>query len=124
MMIYIYYDEVCVCLSRKITTSHFRAERQRREVSRLLWPSDDDDDVDGEEHYIDMLRSSEIPSEAIVVDAARNCVTSLGRSKAQKAFSLSLGLSDAQTTGFTLSSGKITQMLSTKYFQPHERIFL
>ena len=87
---YIYYDEVCVCLSRKITTSHFRAERRRREVSRLLWPSDDDDDVDGEEHYIDMLRSSEIPSEAIVVDAARNCVTSLGRSKAQKAFSLSL----------------------------------
>ena len=53
-------------------------------------------------------------------------MTSLGRSKAQKAFSLSLylGLSDAQTTGFTLSSGKITQMLSTKYFQRHERIFL
>ena len=41
-----------------------------------------------------------------------------------KRLSLSLWLSDAQTTGFTLSSGKITQMLSTKYFQPHERIFL
>ena len=36
MMIYIYYDEVCVCVSRKIITSHFRAERRRREVSRLL----------------------------------------------------------------------------------------
>ena len=36
VMIYIYYDEVCVCLSRKISTSHFQAERRRREVSRLL----------------------------------------------------------------------------------------
>ena len=98
-----------------------------RGINQPAWNNDDDDDVDGdgvEEHHIDMLRSSEIPSEAIVVAAARNCVTSLGRSKAQKAFSLSLGLSDAQTTGFTLSSGKITQMLSTKYFQRHERIFL
>ena len=87
----------------------------------IMWDGDEDG---GEEHHIDTLRSPEIPSEAIVVDAARNCVTSLRRSKAQKAFSLSLWLSDAQTTGFTLSSGKITQMLSTKYFQPHERIFL
>ena len=30
------YDAVCVCLSRKIITSNFRAERPRREVSRLL----------------------------------------------------------------------------------------
>ena len=100
-----------------------------RGINQPAWNVDGDADVDGdggEEHHIDMLRSSEIPSEAIVVDAARNCVTSLRRSKAQKAFSLSLylGLSDAQTTGFTLSSGKITQMLSTKYFQRHERIFL
>ena len=93
-----------------------------RGIDQPAWnvDDDDDDDVDGEEHHIDMLRSSGIPSEAIVVDAARNCVTSLGRSKAQKAFSLSRGLSDAQTTGFTLSSGKITQMLSTKYFQRHD----
>ena len=93
----------------------------------VAWNVDGDADVDddgGDEHHIDMLRSSGIPSEAIVVDAARNCVTSLGRSKAQKAFSLSRGLSDAQTTGFTLSSGKITQILNTKYFQPHERLFL
>ena len=34
--IYIYYDEVCVCLSRKIITSHIRADRRRCEVSRLL----------------------------------------------------------------------------------------
>ena len=33
---YIYYDAVCACLSRKIITSHFRAERRRREVSRPL----------------------------------------------------------------------------------------
>ena len=95
-----------------------------RGINQPAWNVDgDDNDVGGEEHHIDMLRSSEIPSEAIVVDAARNCVTSLGRSKAQKAFSLSVGLSDAQTTGFTLSSGKITQMLNTKYFQRHERLF-
>ena len=34
--IYIYYDGVSVCLSRKIITSHFQAERQRREASRPL----------------------------------------------------------------------------------------
>ena len=47
----IYYDEVSVCVSQKIITSHFQNERRRREVSRLpgladlgrLWPSDDND---------------------------------------------------------------------------------
>ena len=37
---------VCVCVSQKIITSHFRAERRRREVSSplgRLWPSYDDD---------------------------------------------------------------------------------
>ena len=34
--IYIYYDEVSVCVSRKMITSHFQAERPRREMSRLL----------------------------------------------------------------------------------------
>ena len=33
---YIMMKCVCVCLSRKIITSHFRAGRQRREVSRPL----------------------------------------------------------------------------------------
>ena len=72
------------------------------DINPAAWNVDDDDDDDvdgdgGEEHHIDMLRSSEIPSEAIVVDATRNCVTSLGRSKAQKAFSLSLSLSNSRT---------------------------
>ena len=34
--IYIMIYCLCVCLSRKIITSHFQAERQRREVSCLL----------------------------------------------------------------------------------------
>ena len=33
---YIYYDAVFVCLSRKMITSHFRAERRSREVSHPL----------------------------------------------------------------------------------------
>ena len=33
---YIMMKCVCVCLSRKIITSHFRAERRRREVSSPL----------------------------------------------------------------------------------------
>ena len=45
---------VSVCLSRKIITSHFRAEHQRCKVSGplglpavgLLWPSDHYDDYD------------------------------------------------------------------------------
>ena len=52
--IYIHYDDVSVYLSRKIITSHFRAERRRREVSRPLGLAllldrdgggDDDEDV-------------------------------------------------------------------------------
>ena len=35
-----------VCVSRKMSTYHFRAERQR------LWPSDDDDDDDDDDLYI------------------------------------------------------------------------
>ena len=34
--IYIMIHCLCVCLSRKIITSHFRAERQRRKLSRPL----------------------------------------------------------------------------------------
>ena len=51
---YIMMQCLCVCLSRKIITSHFRAERQRRKVSGLLdlagrRPSDyDDDDIWGD----------------------------------------------------------------------------
>ena len=45
--IYIMMKCLSVCASRKIITSHFRAERRRREVSSLLglagwlWRSDD-----------------------------------------------------------------------------------
>ena len=48
---YIMMQCLCVCLSQKIITSHFPAERRRREVSGLLdvagrRPSDyDDDDI-------------------------------------------------------------------------------
>ena len=50
--IYIMMQCLCVCVSRKIITSHLRAMRRRREVRCLLglagrlWPSDDDDDDD------------------------------------------------------------------------------
>ena len=51
---YIMMQCLCVCLSQKIITSHFRAERRRREVSRPLGLAllldrdgggDDDEDV-------------------------------------------------------------------------------
>ena len=51
--IYIMMKCLSVCASRKIITSHFRAECHRREVSRLLGqpcPSDDDDDDNDDGH--------------------------------------------------------------------------
>ena len=44
--IYIMMQCLCICLSRKIITSHFRAECQRRKVSGLRPSNDDDDDDD------------------------------------------------------------------------------
>ena len=51
-LVYIMMKCVFVCLSQKMITSHFWAERWRRKVSRPLgrsWPSDDDGvgDCDG-----------------------------------------------------------------------------
>ena len=43
--IYIYYDEVCVCLS-VTKNDHFRTEHRRCKARRPFWPGDDDDDVD------------------------------------------------------------------------------
>ena len=47
--IYIYYDEVCVCLS-VTKNDHFRTEHRRCKARRPFWPGDDDDDVDD---YVD-----------------------------------------------------------------------
>ena len=49
--IYIMMQCLCICLSRKIITSHFRAECQRRKVSGL-WPSNDDDDDDDDDPLV------------------------------------------------------------------------
>ena len=45
LMKYIYYDELCVCLS-VTKNDHFRTEHQRCKARRPFWPGDDDDDVD------------------------------------------------------------------------------
>ena len=56
---YIMMQCLCVCLSQKIITSHFQAERRRREVSGplgllavgRLWPSDNDDEDDDDNNW-------------------------------------------------------------------------